>query len=747
VYSKTVSVSGNGDYGSGDFTPSTAGSYYWIASYSGDTNNKAASGSCGDDGETSTLGQKSPGIVTSATSAALGDPIHDVATLSGATDNAGGTITFTVYGPSDSPDCSGDPVFTSTVDVSGNGDYTSDDFAPSSAGSYYWLASYSGDTNNKAASGSCGDNGETSTVGKQPTGIVTAATSGTIGTAIHDVATLSGATDNAGGTITFNLYGPSDEPNCSGDPIYTNTVDVDGPGAYNSGSFTPTTAGTYYWIASYSGDGNNQSSSGSCDDDGETSTIAKQPTGISTSATSGSNGDAIHDVATLSGATENAGGTITFNLYGPSASPNCSGDPIYTNTVDVDGPGAYNSGNFTPSAPGTYYWIASYSGDANNLASSGSCGDEGETSTIKAASIQIAKTADAAKVSVGSQIGFTMTVWNAGAGDAHGVKLSDTLPTAPGVSWSIASQGAGWAGSCAIASGVLTCGGSNGVTVPGNTTQSASTYTVRIVSGTTGATGGDCPTSGVINNTGKVTTTNDGSSQSSASTCVQAMVDLSVTKAGSPAAQELGTGNITWTIVVTNNGPSADTGVTITDPMPGGNTFVSATSTQGTCTGGAILTCNIGTMAAGATVTITLVTTPSAAGTQTNTVTVSGNRPETNTGNNTATATVQVTAPHTPPPVFCVAVSKVTPGQLFVGRKTTMTIHLTKNKKAVSGIHVRIKGPRLNIKTKASNSKGVVKQTVKMKKAGVLIFTPIASKTCNTKRVGITNVFTPPVTG
>jgi uncharacterized repeat protein (TIGR01451 family) len=226
---------------------------------------------------------------------------------------------------------------------------------------------------------------------------------------------------------------------------------------------------------------------------------------------------------------------------------------------------------------------------------------------------------------------------------------------------------------------------------------------------------------------------------------VQALVDLSITKTGSPATQELGQGNITWTMVVKNNGPDADTGVKITDPMPGGNTFVSATTTQGTCTGGAILTCNIGDMAAGATVTITLVTTPSVEGTQTNTVTVSGNRPETNTTNNTATATVNVFKGT--PPVFCVAVSKVTPKQLFVGRKTMLTIHLTKNKKAVSGVHVRIKGPKLNIKTKASNGTGVIKQSVKMKKAGVLIFTPIASKTCNTKRVGVTNVFTPPVTG
>src|SRR5262249_16193765 len=152
---------------------------------------------------------------------------------------------------------------------------------------------------------------------------------------------------------------------------------------------------------------------------------------------------------------------------------------------------------------------------------------------------------------------------------------------------------------------------------------------------------------------------------SSASTCVQAMVDLSITKSGSPADQELGAGNITWTIVVTNNGPSADTGVVLSDPMPAGNTYVSSTTTKGTCTGGAILNCTTGDMAAGESVTITLITTPSTVGQQVNTAHVVGDRPETNTSNNTATATVQ-THQITPPPVKpCVAVSKVTPKQLF----------------------------------------------------------------------------------
>jgi hypothetical protein len=41
----------------------------------------------------------------------------------------------------------------------------------------------------------------------------------------------------------------------------------------------------------------------------------------------------------------------------------------------------------------------------------------------------------------------------------------------------------------------------------------------------------------------------------------------------------------------------------------------------------------------------------------------------------------------------------------------------------------------------------VIAQKVRPQKAGIVIFTPIASKACGTKRLGVTGVFTPPVTG
>jgi uncharacterized repeat protein (TIGR01451 family) len=366
---------------------------------------------------------------------------------------------------------------------------------------------------------------------------------------------------------------------------------------------------------------------------------------------------------------------------------------------------------------------------------------------VNGAAIHILKTADAAEVSVGQDVGFTMTVWNSGNGDAHGVTLADKLPTNTGLDWKIADQGQGWNSSCKINGGELDCGP---VTVPAGTTQANSTFTVHITSATTGATGGDCPETGVVDNTGSVTASNDGSDESSASTCVQALVDLSITKSGSPATQEIGAGNITWTMVVTNNGPSSDSGVKVSDPMPAGNTFVSATSTQGTCTGGATLNCDIGTMAAGASVTITLITTPSTVGTQTNTAIVSGDRSETNNGNNTATATVEITGhPFLP----CVQIKRITPGHLIVGRKTLVTVYLfsPQGGHTVKGVKVRIKGAGIRVTTKGANAKGVIKHTLKMKKKGVLTFTPIqpgpTSQTCSGQRIGVRGIFTPPVTG
>jgi large repetitive protein len=222
-------------------------------------------------------------------------------------------------------------------------------------------------------------------------------------------------------------------------------------------------------------------------------------------------------------------------------------------------------------------------------------------------------------------------------------------------------------------------------------------------------------------------------------------IDLAITKSGSPDPASVGN-RITWTMVVTNNGPSAATGVTVGDPVPAGTTFVSATSTQGTCAGGAVVTCQIGGLAAGASATITLVTTANATGTLTNTATAVGKEQETNTANNTATAKVTVKGAFVPPVVYCTAVA-VTPKSLFVGRANTLTLKVSQHGKRKAGVKIRIRGASIRVVTKPSNRKGIVKRTIKPTKAGIVTFSPLAAKSCKNPRVGVIGVFTPPVTG
>ncbi|HEY2355303.1 MAG TPA: DUF11 domain-containing protein, partial [Gaiellaceae bacterium] len=430
-----------------------------------------------------------------------------------------------------------------------------------------------------------------------------------------------------------------------------------------------------------------------------------------------------------------AAGTLTC---GPVTVPAATTQAASTYKVHITSATTSATGGVCPGGSGVV------NNTGNVTTTNDGSGQASASTCVAGANIQIVKTADAAQVNQGDQIGFTMTVYNPGTGDAKGVTLSDPLPTNTGLSWTIANQGNGWGGTCSIAAGTLTCGP---VTVPGGTTQAASTFTVHITSPTGAGTGGLCPNTGVVNNTGSVTTTNDGSGQASAQTCVEGITDLSITKTGSPATQNQNPPyqNITWTMVVTNNGPDDDTNVKVADPMPAGNTYVSHTTTRGTCTGGAVLNCDLGTMLKGDTVTITLVTKPTLTGEQVNTATTVGDLPESDTTNNTATASVLIAGPHIPP---CTAVA-VLPKQLYVGRATKMHITVTQNHKALAGVRVQIKGPGIHVTTRKSNAKGKVTQKIKPKKAGIVTFKPLVTSggACKVPRVGVTGVFTPPVTG
>ena len=266
IFTNTVPVSGNGTYStSAGFTTVVAGTYHWMATYSGDASNASVSSICAD--EAVVIGKIQPTISTTPnpTSGPIGTVLNDSATLAGGSGLNGGptgTITFKLFGVNDQT-CSGAPIFTNTVPVSGNGTYsTSAGFTTVAAGTYHWIATYSGDANNDSVSSICANE---AVVIRAPLTISTTPnpTSGPVGTVLNDCAALSGGV-NPTGTIAFKLFGVNDQT-CSGAPIFTNTVPVSGSGTYcTSAGFTTVEAGTYHWIATYSGDANNDSVSDLC---------------------------------------------------------------------------------------------------------------------------------------------------------------------------------------------------------------------------------------------------------------------------------------------------------------------------------------------------------------------------------------------------------------------------------------------------------------------------------------------------
>ena len=89
-------------------------------------------------------------------------------------------------------------------------------------------------------------------------------------------------------------------------------------------------------------------------------------------------------------------------------------------------------------------------------------------------------------------------------------------------------------------------------------------------------------------------------------TDVVTSADVSLTKEAAPDPVTAGN-DLTYTITATNDGPSDAQDVTVTDPLPAGTSFVSATPSQGACSGTTTVTCELGTLADGASATITLV--------------------------------------------------------------------------------------------------------------------------------------------
>jgi hypothetical protein len=245
-----------------------------------------------------------------------------------------------------------------------------------SAGRYCWRATWTGDPANGIPGSSDSSATECFTVNPvTPTLATTAGPDINLGQTLSDTATLSGTATQpanpvinltgtggspAGGTITFKLYGPD---NCTTLAYTSPTVAVSGNGTYNTPNpqFTPTAAGTYHWVAVYSGslpNTNGTDHNTSCNDVDEDVVVSTVPSTLTSAQTWVPNDSVTVSAPAGSG---DVAGTVSFDLY---ASADCSGTAIYSTTAAVSGtsPKTVSTSNTTvkATASGSYSWKVSY---------------------------------------------------------------------------------------------------------------------------------------------------------------------------------------------------------------------------------------------------------------------------------------------------------------------------------------------------------------------------------------------------
>jgi uncharacterized repeat protein (TIGR01451 family) len=291
--------------------------------------------------------------------------------------------------------------------------------------------------------------------------------------------------------------------------------------------------------------------------------------------------------------------------------------------------------------------------------------------TFNAADLAIVKRASSSSVVPGTEESFELVVTNNGPSAAGNVVVTDALPAE--LSFVSASP------ECAELNATVTC--TIGALAPG------ASKTFR-VTGRIASSLDHC-----LSNTARVASDtpdpNTADNESTICAPIRGEVDLSITKTPSTTALPIGGGQVMYTLVVENDGPSDATGVTVTDPMPAGLTLVEANPSQGSCsTTGSPVSCDLGRLAAGGSAQI-LVTAQTWAtpGAVANTATVRGAQVETDPADNQSSTTVTVPpAPPTPPPspplpphvTFDLRIDKrASAGRVMIGQRVRYEIVVT----------------------------------------------------------------------
>ena len=301
--------------------------------------------------------------------------------------------------------------------------------------------------------------------------------------------------------------------------------------------------------------------------------------------------------------------------------------------------------NTAPGAPGF-----DFEGDRRPSAGSGIIDigmDEFVSGTLPEADLSVTKTDSPDPVTGGGDVTYTITVTNNGPDTATGVTVTDTLdPTTVGLVSAMFNQGS----PCTPSGSPIVVACDLGSIASGNSVPGTIVITTPVVT----VVGGVANSVTVAGNETDPNAANNTAQQGT--TVVPPagpdQADLAVSKVDTPDPVFSGGPDLTYTITVDNNGPDTASGVTLSDTLPAGVSFQSATASVGQCdampdTGG-VLACGLGDLLANGNATVTIVVVPDVVSdptTITNTVTVVATEEDPTPGNNTAAEDTTVNPP------------------------------------------------------------------------------------------------------
>lgn len=320
------------------------------------------------------------------------------------------------------------------------------------------------------------------------------------------------------------------------------------------------------------------------------------------------------------------------------------------------------------SGPGFNAW-SNTSGNTDYIDTWARLPEVATTGTLRllCADVQIIKGGRTGGMVPGQRYTYTLDVKNNGPDTATNVVATDVLPRE--LTFSSASTG------CTNAGGTVTC------TVPTLAVGSTHRFEITV----------DVPSSlkQCLNNTGRVTndTPDPNLTNNESTNCPPPDPKTNLTMAKTASSPQVSSGGqVMYTLVVKNNGPSDAEGVKVTDPMAAGLALVSAQPSQGTCstTGGQVL-CTIGDLEAGGSaqvlVTATVTAPPGSCGASAinNRATTTSDNEETNSSDNTASAQICTTPPLPSPPYDLVVTKTASDRSILVGERVTYRVVVRNN--------------------------------------------------------------------